>query len=224
MHMQLNIKEMIDGGPSRLRYVFRYSTSRVNHQESVAEHSYYVCLYCLMVSRWVQEHPHEDKPFAGDVKVENLLQRALLHDLEEARSGDFPRPFKHSNPALKEMLATASREAFIQIIEPVTGLQADSPQRELDSDLSDTDGDVTDEYIYSWLTSKDGTIEGRILEFCDFLAVVSFMMAELQSGNKGIHQHVKVMDSYFRTFAKPEYEFLKPLIKQTQSIMQEIFQ
>lgn len=223
--MKLSIKEMISGGPSRLRYVYRYSTSRVNHPESVAEHSYYVAFYCLLISRWVEENQVQNAPEVLDSKrILSLLQRALLHDLEEGISGDFPRNFKRSSPELKQMLETASQKAFEQVIEPVTGIQTTFEMLEGDESLSyDSDGDVTDEYVYSWLNAKDGTLPGRILEFADFLAVLGFIMEEKESGNQGIEKHVRDMDKYFEVFKQDSFDFLRPLIQQTEAIMEEVF-
>lgn len=217
--MNLNLRELIDGGPTRLRYVFRYSTCRVGQPESVAEHSYYVCLYALLIARWVDEN--KTLPLGEDghsVLLANLLQRAILHDLEEAISGDFPRNFKHSEPELEKMLATASQKAFEQLLTPII----DPPSSEADAE--ETTSDIVDEYIVSWLDSKDGTPEGRILEFADFLAVLSFMRQEgAATDNRIIERHVKEMDKYFENFLQSGWDFIRPLVQQAAEMMGEMF-
>lgn len=219
--MNLNIREMIDGPPSRLRYVFRYSTSRVEHPESVAEHSYFVAFYCLLIARWFNENNETDE---DEVSTESLLQRAILHDLEEAISGDVPRSFKHSSPDVKEMLDKAAQKAFVQVIEPVCGKQNERAEGEEVSDEDDAYGpSVTDEYICSWLDSKDGTVEGRILEFADYLAVLGFMMQEgAHDGNKVIKRHVAEMHRYFARFEGREFDFIRPLVQQAGELTREI--
>lgn len=201
--MELSVREMVNGEPTRLRNTFRYSTSRVHHPESVAEHSYYVALYCLLVGRWVNENSvYSDTPA---VHMGTLMERALLHDLEEARSGDFPRDFKHSSPVLHAMLENAGRAAFLQVTKPLVG---------------------SDTAIYMceiWKDSKDDTKEGMILEFCDFLSVLSFMMQEKESGNSLVEKHVANMDNYFETFNQPRFDFIRPLIKQASDLMEEVF-
>jgi 5'-deoxynucleotidase YfbR-like HD superfamily hydrolase len=198
--MELNIREMLVGNPIRLRYVFRFSTSRVQHPESVAEHSYYVCFYCLMIGKWCRSN-------GVDIRLEKLLQRAIVHDLEESRSGDFPRPFKHSEEYLTKALERASGIAYEQVLEPLVGKCG-----------------AMDELTVSWKESKDESPEGRVLEFADFLAVLSFMHEELGAGgNHSIHNHVKDMGSYFAKFNDDSYDFIRPLVEQAAAIMDGVF-
>lgn len=204
--MNLSIREMVDGSPTRLRDTFRYSTSRVHHPESVAEHSYYVALYSMLVGRWANEHFKVEGPFPA-VNLASLLQKALVHDLEEARSGDFPRPFKNSSPELKRMLDGAATIAFTQILAPLVG--QDGPEFEIMVDF--------------WSESKDHTREGRIVEFCDFLSVLSFMLQEHESGNQLVKKHVAEMSKYFAIFMNEQFHFIRPLVEQARNIMLEVF-
>ena len=205
--MSLNIREMLTGNPARLRYVFRYSTSRVQHPESVAEHSFYVAFYCLMIWRWLEDNSPDEINTHYDSGKGELLERALLHDLEEARTGDFPRPFKHSNTSLKEMLSDASRMAMSDILERLVG----SGQQKCDM-------------FDIWDDAKYEDIPGLILEFADFLAVLSFMCEEgAGAGNRSISEHVREMDKYFDIFASEKFDFIRPLIDQTIEIMKEVF-
>lgn len=200
----MNIRELISGGPARLRYVFRYSTSRVQHPESVAEHSYYVALYALMIATW---YGYTYSDGRGLFSLDKLLRRALLHDLEEARSGDFPRPFKHSSPEMEAILSAAGRQAFSQLIDKLTPVEL--IRRELKEE---------------WFHAKDNSLEGRIVEFADFLAVLGFMMQEgAANGNQSIKDHVMAMEDYFANFSAPAYDFLRPLVDQAAVMMKEMF-
>lgn len=205
--MELSLQELLDGTISRLRYVFRYSTSRVQAPESVAEHSYFVALYCMLIGDWTLANTKE-KP-----RMELLLRRAMLHDAEEARSGDFPRTFKHSSANVKKVLEAASREAMVQLLTPLSG-----------SAFSDF-GSPSSTYLRLWENAKDASIEGRILEFADFLSVLGFLLQECDGGNrKAILRHVGDMETYFKKFkGQAEYAFLSPLLKQAQSILEEVF-
>lgn len=226
--MNLNIREMISGNPIRLRYVFRYSTSRVGCPESVAEHSFFVAFFCLLIGRWV-EGAYEAQPekFALTCiscgiptprpNMEVLLERALVHDLEEARSGDVPRPFKYSSPELRELLERASREAFKQVLDDVV---VEPPS----GDGGCYDYSDRDILLEVWETAKDNSMEGRILAFADFLAVLGFMVQEAQhGGNRSIAHHMKDMDVYFAGFSKHDYDFLRPLVDQAAELIKEIF-
>jgi 5'-deoxynucleotidase YfbR-like HD superfamily hydrolase len=205
--MQLNIRELVDGNPTRLRDTFRYSTSRIHHPESVAEHSYYVALYCMLVGRWANEHFKVDGPLPA-VNLATVLQKALVHDLEEARSGDFPRPFKNSTPELRHLLEVAAAQAYNQVLMP------------LFNDQSCADSDILQDF---WTNSKDDTREGMVLEFCDFLSVLSFMLQEREAGNKLVRKHVAEMDKYFLLFENKKFDFIRPLVLQTRDLMFEVF-
>lgn len=204
--MNLNLKNILNGTPVRLRYVFRYSTSRVQHPESVAEHSYYVALYSMCICDWVFGQVTQEW-FDANIQPSLLMRRALVHDLEEARSGDFPRPFKHSDPKLREILEHAAEEAMKDVAEEIS------------------DNQVYQGWILKlWKKAKHTDYEGRILEFADFLSVLSFMLQEKDSGgNRSIGTHVKDMDKYFEKFLTPEYDFIRPIVTQAAEIMQELF-
>ena len=215
--MELNVKEMLIGHPVRLRYVFRFSTSRVQHPESVAEHSYYVCLYSLLIADWYNdavnswESQHDSEESLDMVCVATLLRRAVIHDLEESRSGDFPRPFKHSDSDLKGILEQASHHAIEQVAEALLGKLSVSNR-------------FPKQLVKVWDNAKDDSLEGRILEFADFLSVLSFMYEELGAGgNRSISNHVRDMDAYFGKFRGPDFEFIRPLVVQAGSMMLEIF-
>ncbi len=65
-------------------YVNRWNILRRIRNQSVAEHGYYVAIYAPQVARLVE--------WEGDYAT--LIEAALIHDLFEGRSGDFPSPFK----------------------------------------------------------------------------------------------------------------------------------
>lgn len=213
LYNALSIREMIDGNPARLRYTFRYSTSRVSAPESVAEHSYYVAFYSLMIGRWYNNRPNRD-PQDSPVNIGLLLTRALVHDLEEARSGDFPRLFKHSTPELKQILDQASEVALAQMLEPLLpGPDVPGPaSREAKHMLE------------IWRTAKDDSLEGRIIEFSDFLSVLGFMLQERDSGgNRNIDQHVADMSAYYGKFRESRFDFLGELVYQCDDLMKEVW-
>jgi 5'-deoxynucleotidase YfbR-like HD superfamily hydrolase len=226
--VNLNIREMIAGNPIRLRYVFRYSTSRVSCPESVAEHSFFVAFYSMLIGEWVIEatlaqHSGIKKPDRMFDWAE-LLKKALLHDLEEARSGDVPRPFKYSSPELRMMLEAASRAAFVQVLTPVIGPPheaAPAPENQFNCEPPSGTHSL---YLQLWETAKDDSIEGRIIAFADFLAVLGFMLQECNAGgNKSIWNHVHDMDVYFQGFLRSDFDFIRPLVDQAADLMEEVF-
>lgn len=88
----------------------RYHTIDTHGQQSVAEHSFYVC---LLVSELVE------KPSVA------LLKAALYHDLPEGETGDIPATTKWKYPKLAEEVKAAEND-FIER----HGLAVSLPDRE----------------------------------------------------------------------------------------------
>lgn len=78
-----------------LAWVPRWGIARVMRRQSVAEHSYFVSLYCSLVSEFLGL-PTEDRLI--------LITSALHHDQAECYTGDTPGPVKHATVD-KEVLA-----------------------------------------------------------------------------------------------------------------------
>lgn len=207
--MDLNLRALMTGHVSRLRYVPRFSICRVQHRESVAEHSYYVILYAWAICRWLRHNQEPDENGVLNMKdmfkAENeVLERAILHDVEECRTGDCPRPFKHSTPALKKMMDDAASIAFSQVVEEWT--TSDSFQQVCQG---------------IWQNAKQGVV-GRVVEFSDFLSCLSYFMQERRDGNATIEEQADNMMGYCEMFTAPEYAFLQPLVQQAKGLLEEV--
>lgn len=79
----------------RLDSVIRYSSIPVAHHESVAQHSYWVTIYTLLIHKTIG---------GEDRLTKDLLIAALIHDSAESRSGDYVRTHKYSSESLKKEL------------------------------------------------------------------------------------------------------------------------
>jgi 5'-deoxynucleotidase YfbR-like HD superfamily hydrolase len=78
------------------------------------------------------------------VDVERLMRMALLHDAEEARTGDVHHPFKHQDAAFAEALDKRAFEWFGTLL---GGLPQDTAQeyiglRKAERDLSSTEANL----------------------------------------------------------------------------------
>lgn len=204
----LDIRYLLTGTPIRMRYVNRWSTSRVSFPENVAEHSYFVCLYSMMIARWWSNNsdgaafatPEDIEAFIGSV-----LQRAVVHDIEEARTGDVHRPFKYSDPRLTDAMKLAGRLAAEQTLHPV----------------SPVDDSEQDALMKLWATAKGSGQAGRIVAFADFLAVLAFIM---QEGSDVVRTLcLETLPAHAKEFDEPAYDFIRPLVRQASEIMKEIF-
>ncbi len=195
----INMHTMLTGDVNRLRYIVRYSTSPVLHRENVAEHSYYVSLYGMFLCRWVKMNTTEGLDPFDELTV---LRRCLLHDMDEARTGDFQRPFKYRRPALKLAMDMAAGDEFKEII----------------TELFVNDPEYVSLMVDHWEDDKDETRIGRIVSFADYLSVISYLHTEVSYANIFLAQHYESLCEYSHRFDGPEYDFLRPLINQTRGI------
>lgn len=193
--MKLNIEDMISGDVTRIRYVVRFPNCRRTHPESVAEHSYFTALFAMLIGRTLA---------VSEATIGLILQKALIHDVEEAISADLPRPFKYSSPELKAAMDMAAGLAFKQathnLIENEEGLKLEE----------------------LWHNAKGGGVAGKIVAFADFLSVLSYLVLEAETGNKTIKRHVKELEEYANKFLDPEYGFLREYFNQAYEILKRI--
>jgi len=195
--MILNLERLLLGDIVRLRYVPRYSNCRRDHEEVVAEHSYFTVLYAWAIGEWAERN--DGIPLLWS----KLMARSVCHDIEEAISGDFPRPFKYSSSELRQMLDDAGREAAARVTYGIF-----PGERNL--------------ALEAWQVAKDRTREGRIVDFADFLSVVSYMLQELDAGNQAIHEHSVSIGEYFERFKDARFDFIRPLVLQCEPLVAEI--
>lgn len=201
----MNLRDMLTGDVNRLRYITRYSTSLVLHRENVAEHSYYVTLYAMFLCRWVKVNLK-----GGMLPDEELavLRRCLLHDLDEARTGDFQRPFKYRRPKLKKLMEDAAEEEFREAIESIF------PE----------DGAYVGHLCMSWAGAKDDSRAGLIVAFADYLSVISHLYAEVSCANVSVMQHYKSLCEYSHKFDGEQFDFVRPLVDQCRDLFKEMME
>lgn len=197
-HDILNIREMLGGDIARLRYIRRFSTCRTVSEETVAEHVAFVSIFCVLVGHWAMAN-------GQDVKMGTLLTRAALHDIEEARTGDFPRTFKHSSHELREAVEKSAKKECRTIFEEIFMGEP-----------------IIQNMFHAWESAKDDTVEGAILEFCDFLSALAFVCEEKKMGNFCLSQHTGTFGAYLCIFDQERYQFLRPLVKQAHTLVLEV--
>lgn len=175
----INAKELLTGDVTKLSYVTRFSGIRTHCQETVATHSYYVILYCHLIGSALEE--------AGlYVDVGRLLSYATYHDLDEAVTGDFPRPFKYSDPRLKTLIEEVSKKLVVRLVDSIDG--------------SFTGSMKSFRKAYdSWKNAKNQEeVEGVIVCIADCLSAVSFMIQEVQAGNWQMAEQLDCVSIYAR--------------------------
>jgi 5'-deoxynucleotidase YfbR-like HD superfamily hydrolase len=204
--MELNLKEMLVGHPIRVRYVQRYSTCRVLAPESVAEHSFFVAFYAMAIVDWCRlVHGHDEIPkILTELNPLTVLRRCILHDLDEAATGDIPRMFKYSDPRLKSLLDDMAAQGFLRVIGGV-----------FDSQF------IKSDWLDVWKDAKDTSVNGRIVEFADYLSVIAFTCEEMRSSNFTVQEHVEALEIYAQKFDSPDYDFIRPLVIDAEKILHE---
>ncbi len=88
-----------------LMTVGRFSVYKCHIREDVAQHSYFTALYAMILADLEIRNGNQ-------VDVERLLRMALLHDAEEARTGDIHHPFKHQDTSFAGVLDARAMEWF----------------------------------------------------------------------------------------------------------------
>lgn len=165
------MRELVNGENRRLARVFRFDSSPVLRGENCAEHTWFVCFICL--NMWA-----EFKSMGLNLDRGVLLSKAILHDLDEMLTGDFPRPLKYFNPGVRNMLNEVSRTIFTAWASR-TGFSSDLHQETLDA--------------------KEGP-EGLIVKFADLVTVVSYVTEEFRMGNRLLLSKLGEVSRYMQEF------------------------
>lgn len=196
----INLPGLLLGSPSRLKNIVRFSNSHRIQDESVAEHSFSTALYCLVIGEELREG-------GLNIDVEMAVVRALIHDIEESHSGDFIRTFKHSSKELAGAIEKASEQFARKLFKEM------SPE-------------CHDMLFQRWRDAKDASMEGKLVEFADFLSVVSYVLREVRMGNKALlSENAESMGEYANRFQLPRYDFLRPYVREAATMLfQEIRQ
>lgn len=172
----LNLAELLAGDTRQMSSVIRYSSIPHGRGENVAEHSYYVVFYALLIAKDMEKEGYK-------IDYYKLLVSAIIHDLDEAITGDIIRPVKYSSEQLRDMLGE------------VANIYCRHTLRKLDLEEAEKLYDL-------WERARDPkTVEGQILQVCDMLSVISYCIERIRAGN-----------SFMQTILRGAYEnFLKNL-------------
>lgn len=146
-----------------LMTVGRFSVYKCHFREDVAQHSYLTAVYAMILADLERRR-------GNDVDVERLLRMALLHDAEEARTGDVHHPFKHQDKAFAESLDSRALEWFERL-------------------MGGLPNDLADYYIQLRRTSRDLTIgESNILKAADKIEALLWAYEEYMLGNQEVRR------------------------------------
>lgn len=203
----LRLQELLDGDLARIRNVIRFSNSTRIKDESVAEHTYFTAYYALVLAMTLIVE--EGVP----IDMGTLLTSAILHDMDESKSGDFVRHFKYMDIDIKRHIEDASDKIMRNAFDPIFVKER----------LTLREGEPAHSLHYLWKNAKDpATLEGDIVAFADFLSVLSYVMNELDCGNKKLLRQLDDMHEYANSFYKRKfikYEEVKSWLFQVMAIL-----
>lgn len=155
-----NMDDLID----RLCNTNRWETYNVINSNSVAEHSYIVANISYQIALSIDGCDEDE-----------VVKRALFHDIGEAYTGDIPRFSKRKTEGFKDSLEIAEEKLI---------------KEELNS--SDVDQKYFEKVINFWKNAKDDSVEGMVIKQADILAALYEVYKEIKMGNEQIKDYEDV--------------------------------
>ena len=148
--------------------VGRFSVYKCHFREDVAQHSYFTALYAMVLA---------DLEMRGgtNVDVERLMRMAVLHDAEEARTGDVHHSFKHQDTEFANALDNRAFEWFGRLL---GGLPAD----------------VAEEYVSLRKAARGISTEASLLKAADKIEALLWAYEEYLLGNAYVRKALIVED------------------------------
>lgn len=176
----------------RLAQIKRYHATPLPQNETVAEHSFYVAIIARSLCSIVP---------GGKVDILEVVEKALIHDIEEMFTGDIIQPFKYYDPKLKKL------------IDEINNTMVEKAFDGLPRDLAD-------HFTYIWSDyHKNQKIEDKIVKIADKLSVVSYCFEQIQLGNKFM---IPILKNAFEMLLEYKFNWLKPVLveikKETKKI------
>ncbi len=141
-----------------LAHVTRFNNRPQHFPESTAEHSFYVAYFVLILCQLLEKN---------GIKVDSKhsLMVALVHDAEEAFSGDILNPFKHFNDKVNKAIAEVNKEMIKEV-------------------FIDLPADLNSDLVELWKEDNDGkSLEAEVVKVADKLSLLSKCFEETQAGN-----------------------------------------
>lgn len=155
----------------RMRNIKRCNNFPVLIQEDVAQHSYYVTMLAWNIaseyndnvaSYNMRKHPYDDTALPR-VDVDQVIMKALCHDIPECVTSDILFNVKHSSSEMSEMI------------------------NKLEEDIvSDMCGDFF-ESIANYITNAKACLNGEFVAIADLLELAIYCAEEINMGNNSLY-------------------------------------
>lgn len=164
---------------SRMNEVYRYSSVYQETRETLAEHITEVSTMSYLIAKYLNEVCGEK------IDIGVLLEKCLLHDMDEVLTGDIPRNTKYATAEVHNELNRVADEAVV-MIESLLG------------EISIKD---------AWTDAKKGK-EGLILKVVDMLVVVKKSMTEIElRGNLSFLKVITELETHLENMINSGYVY-----------------
>lgn len=95
----------------RMKYIDRWGLMRLNHHESLSEHSLECCILAYALASIGNVY------FGKSFNTERITLKAVFHDAPEIITGDMPTPVKYYNDTTKSAYKTVETETVGRFLE-----------------------------------------------------------------------------------------------------------
>lgn len=150
----------------------RFTGSPLMEPQSGADHAFRVTMIALQI---VDDYNYRQKRKSDQISREEVLMKALLHDVEESVIGDIPSPVKYMTPEFRKA---------VKLIEETT----------MKNTVLKDAGPYKEEYYRLWHDAKKDD-SGKIVKISDKLEGFIKINFEIKQGNAGL------ISAYFETTA-----------------------
>lgn len=140
----------------------RFNGSYLVQPQSGADHAFRTA----MIAMQIVDHYNASKKEKDQISREEVVIKALIHDVEESVIGDLPTPVKYITPEFRESVRIVEEKAMQDFV------------------LKDA-GPNSEEYYDLWLNAKKEA-SGKIIKIADKLEGFIKIHFEISQGNQGL--------------------------------------
>lgn len=163
---------------TRLSSIKRFNGQKLAAEYSVADHCFRVAMLAMI---FVDEY-NLTRGKDEQISSEEVLRKALIHDIEESFFGDIPSPAKNITKEFKAAYKTVSKKAMKEEI------------------LLGVSEELASKYYKLWEQDKAGE-SGEVVILADMLEAFATVAYEVKRGNFIVG---KILTNYIDDFEKNE--------------------
>lgn len=143
------VKMLLNNPMMRASDIKRYSGTHIELEEDILQHTAQISLLAYMVGLKLME-------LGEPLDIGLVLEKALLHDIDETLTGDIPRPVKYYNKTVLRNMKKMASESVMLLCEGLLELNDPATKARISDSIEN---------------SKKG-IEGFLISVTDILVVV----------------------------------------------------